>query len=280
MISGAIECAERGLLSQDLISDLDLRFDSVSGMLKLLNQMVKREGLGDILADGPKNIADKLGAQAAACFMRFKGQPLPLHEPRWKTGMGLGYAISPTGAEHMANIHDPMYASEDAPTFAGAKNMGILEPVDTLELSPAKARLWVYLTLNKSIHNCVCICSFMPYSLGHIVRLVGAVTGWNLSDLELLKVSERGLSMAKAFNAREGFTADDDNLPGWIFESLERGTLKGQSIDKQKFHDTRNLVYNMLGWDRQLAAPKRWKLFELGLDWVAQDLEKQGYLTE
>jgi aldehyde:ferredoxin oxidoreductase len=120
----------------------------------------------------------------------------------------------------------------------------------------------------------------MPYSLDHIVRLVSAVTGWNLSDWELLKVSERGLSMARAFNAREGFTADDDNLPGRIFEPLESGALKGQSIDEQKFYDTRNLVYDMLGWDRKLAAPKRWKLYELGLDWLTEDLEKQGYLTE
>lgn len=67
-----------------------------------------------------------------------KGQPLPLHEPRWKTAMGLGYALSPTGAEHMANIHDSMYVSEEAPAFVNAQNLGILEPVDTLRTHSSK----------------------------------------------------------------------------------------------------------------------------------------------
>jgi len=280
MISGAIECAEKGLVPADLINGLDLRFGSAEGVMRLLDQIVNREGLGDILADGPKSLAKKLGDEAASCFLHVKGQPLPLHEPRWKTAMGLGYVLSPTGPEHMANIHDPMYVSEEAPTFAGAQNLGILEPVDTLEFTPAKARLWVYMTLNKSMNNSLCVCSFMPYSFDHIVDQVKAVTGWNVSSWELMKASERALSMARAFNAREGFTPDDDVLPDRFFEPLESGPLKGQAIDRQQFYETRTLVYDMLGWDRRSAAPKRWKLYELGLDWLVEQLENQGCLTD
>lgn len=280
MVSGAIECAERGLLPQDLIGDFDLRFGSAAGMLKLLDQVVKREGLGDILAEGPQNIADKLGEEAAACFMHVKGQPFPLHEPRWKAGMGIGYALSVTGAEHMTNIHDNMYASEDAPTFAAVQNMGILESVDSQELSPRKARLWIYMMLNRSIHNHVGICSFMPYSLDQILDQVKGVTGWNASTWELMKISERSFSMARAFNAREGFTSEEDVLPERCFEPMEGGILKGQVIDRQQFYETRDLVYDMLGWDRQSASPKRWKLYELGLDWLVDDLDKQGILKE
>ena len=280
MISGAIECAEKGLVPADLINGLDLRFGSAEGVMRLLDQIVNREGLGDILADGPKSLAKKLGDEAASCFLHVKGQPLPLHEPRWKTAMGLGYVLSPTGPEHMANIHDPMYVSEEAPTFAGAQNLGILEPVDTPELTPAKARLWVYMTLNKSMNNSLCVCSFMPYSFDHLVDQVKAVTGWNVSSWELMKASERALSMARAFNAREGFTPDDDVLPDRFFEPLESGPLKGQAIDRQQFYETRTLVYDMLGWDRRSAAPKRWKLYELGLDWLVEQLENQGCLTD
>lgn len=276
MISGAMECAERGLLPADLVGDLDLKFGAARGLMDLLNQIIQRESLGDILADGPKKIAEKLGAEAASYFMQVKGQPFPLHEPRWKVGMGIGYALSSTGAEHMTNIHDNMYATEDSPAFAGAQNMGILDPLESTELSPAKARMWTYMMLNRSISNNVCVCSFMPYSLDQIVAQVKAVTGWNVSSWELMKVSERSISMARAFNALAGFTSEDDALPKRCFEPLQGGTLKGEALDRQQFDETRNLIYDMLGWDRQSAAPKRWKLYELGLDWAVSKLEKQG----
>lgn len=274
MISSAMECAEKGLLPPELISDLDLHFGSTEGMLSLLDLIVNRQGLGDILAEGPKGLEEKLGKEASSCFHHIKGQPVPLHEPRWKTGMGLGYALSPTGAEHIANIHDHLYASEEAPTFAEAKKMGILDPVDALELSPAKARLWVYMTLAKSMSNSVCLCVFMPYNIDQIAETVKAVTEWNVSTWELLKATERALNMARAFNAREGFNADDDILPHRFFEPLEGGALEGKSIDRQQFYEIRNLVYDMLGWDRETAWPKPWKLYELGLDWVVEELEK------
>jgi aldehyde:ferredoxin oxidoreductase len=141
MISGAMECAEKGLLPQELIKGLDLRFGSAQGLLGLLEQIVNREGLGDILAEGPRGAIERLGEEVAPCFLHVKGQPVPLHEPRWKTGMGLGYALSPTGADHMHNIHDPFYADEESPAVNAVRNMGILDAVDPYELSPAKARL-------------------------------------------------------------------------------------------------------------------------------------------
>jgi aldehyde:ferredoxin oxidoreductase len=278
MISGAMECAEKGLLPPDLIHGLDLRFGSAQGLLGLLEQIVNREGLGDILAEGPKGVADRLGNEVACYFLHVKGQPLPLHEPRWKAGMGLGYALSPSGAEHMHNIHDPVYANEESPSFNAARNMGILDAVDTFELSPAKARLFVYMLLNKSVNNSLALCSFMPYSLDMMVEQVKAATGWNVSNWELLKATERALAMGRAFNAREGFTAADDVLPDRFFEPLGGGPLKGKKLERDQFFETRAMAYDMLGWDRQTAAPKRWKLYELGLDWVVEDLEKHGVL--
>ena len=278
MISGAMECAEKGLLPPDLIHGLDLRFGSAQGLLGLLEQIVNREGLGDILAEGPKSVADRLGNEVASYFLHVKGQPLPLHEPRWKAGMGLGYVLSPSGAEHMHNIHDPVYANEESPSFNAARNMGILDAVDTFELSPAKARLFVYMLLNKSVNNNLALCSFMPYSLDMMVEQVKAATGWNVSNWELLKATERALAMGRAFNAREGFTTADDVLPDRFFEPLEGGPLKGKKLERDQFFETRAMAYDMLGWDRQTGAPKRWKLYELGLDWVVDDLEKHGVL--
>ena len=86
--------------------------------------------------------------------------------------------------------------------------------------------------------------------------------------------------MARAFNALQGFTPKDDDLPERCFEPLQGGTLEGQAIDRQQFYETRNLIYDVLGWEQQSAAPKRWKLYELGLDWVATMLEKQGIFKD
>ncbi len=119
----------------------------------------------------------------------------------------------------------------------------------------------------------------MPYGLDHIVEQVRSVTGWNVSSWELMKISERSINLAQAFNVREGFTSKDDILPDRFFEPMEGdGALKGQAMDRKEFYETRNLIYEMLGWDRQSAAPKRSKLYELGLGWVVEDLEKRGLI--
>lgn len=280
MISGSMEAAEKGLLPAELLDGLDLRFGSAEGLLGLLQRIADRQGLGDILAEGPYGVAVKLGEEVAAHILHVKGQPLPLHEPRWKTGMGIGFAISPTGADHMHNMHDAVYANEESPAFGAVRNMGILDAVDTFQLGPGKARLFVYMMLNKSVNNSLAMCSFMPYSLDMLVDQVKSVTGWNFSNWELLKATERSLAMARAFNTMAGFTAEDDILPERFFEPLQGGTLKGKALDHAEFYATRDIVYDMLGWDRQTASPKSWKLYELGLDWVAAELECKGQLVD
>jgi aldehyde:ferredoxin oxidoreductase len=268
--AGAMECAEKGLIPPQFLDGIDLRFGSAEGLLTLVEQIGRREGLGDILADGMPGIVEKLGEEAAGYMMHVKGQPLPLHEPRWKPAMGIGYAISPTGADHMHNIHDPVYANDQVPAFDPARNLGILDGIDTLDLNPPKARLFVYMMLNKSAMNNLNLCAFMPYSFDMIVQQVAAVTGWNFSNWELMKATERSLDMARVFNMREGFTAEDDDLPRRFFEPLEGGALKGKHLDPVEFYAIRDLVYQMLGWDTKTGAPKPWKLYELGLDWLVE----------
>lgn len=270
MIAGALECASKNLLSAELTDGLDLQFGSVDGMLGLLVQICEQEGLGKILSQGPQKAVEILGKETEPYFIHVKNQPLPYQEPRWKKGMGIGYALSPTGAEHMANIHDVLYAAEEAPTFAGAKNMGIMEALDPSSLGAPKARLWAYMGINKSIHNILCICSFMPYSFDHITEAVQAVTGWNISSWEVMKVSERCFNMTRWFNIREGFSSEDDRLPDRIYEPLENGALKGEYIDKDAFRETVNLTYAMLGWDEKTGIPSKGKLLELDLGWLME----------
>jgi aldehyde:ferredoxin oxidoreductase len=204
--------------------------------------------------------------------MHVKGQPVPFHEPRGKVGVGLGYSVSPTGADHMEIPHDTFWASEAG--IALLRPLGILGPVDVLDLGPRKVRLFIYLQQYWNLLNSLGICVFTakpfgPHTLNSIVDYVKAVTGWETSLFDLLKVSERYSAMARIFNLRDGFTVKDDILPDRFFQPMEGGTLKGKKIDREEFLKALETYYEMMGWDPETGVPKRVKLDELDLDWLS-----------
>ena len=113
-------------------------------------------------------------------------------------------------------------------------------------------------------------------SLLQIVDIVRSVTGWRTSLFELLKAGERGITMARAFNCREGFSSAHDTLPERFFEPIREGNLKGHMIDRQQFEEAKRLYYGMMGWDKN-GVPTQAKLEELGVGWIwDQLLNKSG----
>jgi aldehyde:ferredoxin oxidoreductase len=106
-----------------------------------------------------------------------------------------------------------------------------------------------------------------------MTELVNGATGWNLSVWELMKVGERALVLARAFNAREGFTAKDDYLPERFYNGVSTGPLKDKGIDKKAMKQAIRLYYEMSGWDPVSAAPTAAKLHELDLSWVVEELD-------
>lgn len=271
LIAFAMECYENGILKKGDTGGIDLRFGNVEAMIKMVEMIAKREGFGDILADGMSSAAEKFGKGADRFAMHVKGMPLPFHEPRGKTGVGLGYAVSPTGPDHMEIPHDPFWATEAG--IALLRPLGILEPVDVFDLGPKKVRLFIYLQQYWDLLNSLGICMFTakpmgPHTINEIVDYVKAVTGWETSLFDLLKVGERHANMARIFNLREGFTSKDDTLPGRLFNPMEGGTLKGKKIDKEQFSKAIETYYQMMGWDPETGVPKKEKLAELDLDWL------------
>ena len=197
-----------------------------------------------------------------------------MHEPRYKFALGLGYAISPTGADHVHNIHDTAYESEVG--LEDVLSLGILEPLPKDDLSPKKVRLMKYHTEFSLLKNMLGMCLFLPFSANRTVDIVNAVTGWETSLFELMKAAERGMAMARAFNAREGFTAKDDYMPDRFFEPFTSGPLKGVAHKRHEFRAAVETFYDMSGWDHELAAPTRARYEELDLGWVADELERHG----
>jgi aldehyde:ferredoxin oxidoreductase len=269
VIAFAMECFEHGLLTPRDTGGLNLLFGNGPAMLQMIKQIALRQGLGALLSEGIARASKTIGPETEEFALHIKGQELPMHEPRWKQGMGVGFSMSPTGADHCHNMHDSAYARL-TPLLEQVKAMGILEPLPINELSPAKIRLLIYNSLWMHFLNCAVCCYFVMVSglvgFERMAQLVSAVTGWNTSVFELVKVGERAATLARAFNLREGLTSDDDNMPQRFFTPHISGPLQGIALDREAFHKAKELYYDMMGWPG--GSPSLSKLAELGIEWV------------
>jgi len=231
-------------------------------MLQLLELIAARQGIGDLLAEGTKRAAERIGGGAEQFAVHVKGQELPYHDPRIQHGLGLGYAVSYTGADHMHNAFDGSYEHESG--LGGVRNLGVLEPMPATWLGPDKVRAVIYGSLRRHLDNCLCLCNFLPYRNDQVVEAVRAVTGWDTNVWELWKAAERLVTMARAFNVRQGFTPADDRLPPRMAEPLGPGA----PIDPAAVEAALPLYYEMQGWDPFTGVPRAAKLYELGIGWV------------
>ena len=269
-IAFAMECFENGILTEKDTGGIELRFGNAEAMMKMVEMIGRREGLGDILAEGAKRAAEKIGGGASQYAMHIKGQELPMHDPRGKVGLGIGYAVSPTGADHMHNIHDPEWMRVNPTMLA----FGIQEPLDPHDLGLSKVRSFWYLVNWQHFKNCAIACMFLPYDPNRMAELVSAVTGWNTNAWELEKVGERALALARLFNAREGFTAKDDFVPERLYTGVSSGPRQGKGLDREAFQEAIKSYYGMAGWDAETASPTAAKLAELDLAWAIPELDK------
>ena len=277
-ISFAMDCREQGLLPADWVDGLDLRFGNAGLMMKLIEDTAYRRGLGKHLAKGVRAMARELGPAAERLAVHTKGQEVPLHDARGKAAVGLGYALVEKGADHLVSGFDILYERQDHPGLLSVAPLGILEPMGVLDMGPKKVRLFVYLSCYWSFYNCASVCNFafIPRSIttsSELVELVKGITGWETSLWELMKAGERAINMARAFNAREGFSRKEDTLPERFFQPLEgEGPLKGFHLDRKAFEEALDLYYAMMNWDPEKAKPTRAKLIELDIDWVWEHL--------
>ena len=267
-ISFAMECFENGLLSKEDTGGVDLSFGNAEAMVKMVEMIGERKGIGDLLAEGVKRAAERIGNGAEKFAVHVKGQEVPMHEPRLKRGLGLGYAVSPTGADHVHNIHDTWLAPEIPKRY---KSLGILEAVPVEDFGPRKIRLFKYVMIWRSLNNCLVMCLFPPWSVQKKVDIVRSVTGWNTTAFELMKVSERAINLARIFNIREGFTEEDNWLPLRFFHPKASGALSSTAVDSKKLRKAKTTYYGMMGWDKQ-GVPTQTKLEELDIAWAADEI--------
>jgi len=272
-LSFAMECFEKGLITIEDTGGYELEFGNKDILLPLIKQTAYREGFGAKLALGSRALGRELGAESEEALLQVKGQELPAHDPRFKTGVGLQYAISAHGADHWAAQHDVLYREKDSGPMRSIAPLGITEPVSITDLSAEKVRLFYYTHLLTMMYDCLGICVFGYISrsmipLDKLVGLVEAVTGWKTSLWELMKAGERVSVMMRAFNAREGLNKKDDLLPARLYQKVASGPLKGSpGIDPGEFNRALDIFYQMAGYDEK-GVPGTGKLSELGLEWI------------
>ena len=270
VIAFAMECFEEGILTEADTGGRPLRFGDADGMLLIIEEIVHRSGLGEILSQGVKKASEQLGRGAEKFAFHIKGQEMALHDGRGKTGVALGFALSPTGADHLESPHDNAFAAD----ITNLLPLGIYEPVNPLTTDYAKVRYFSLAQKAWGLNNCYGICNFCSVPIhamtfSKLVDVVRAITGWDTSLFEILRVAERSNVMARAFNNREGFRPEDDRVISRWHEALRKGPLKGQCIDEREFRQALGLYYELSGWDGE-GKPTSGKLVDLNLEWLME----------
>lgn len=269
-IAWAMECYERGLLNREDTGGIELRFGDAEAMVETVELMGKREGFGRVLSQGSRAAARQIGRGTEQFAVQIKGQEVPMHEPRVKYGLSVGYAVSPTGADHNHNFHDTDYTTEEA--IEPLKPFGITRPLPATELSEEKMRLAAVEIPWSVVNNMMGFCGFIFFTFDRprLVELMAAVTGWDITLHELLRAGERAYTMARIFNLREGFSRADDTLPQIFTKPFQKGPAKGNFINPLEFGAALEAFYRQMGWDAD-GVPTQRRLEELEIGWVTQE---------
>jgi aldehyde:ferredoxin oxidoreductase len=274
-IAFAMDCYEKGILSQQDTDGLELTFGNYDVLPILVEKIANREGIGDLLAEGSKRYADQLGDKAKPLFMGVKGQEFPAHMPQQKPGLGIVYSVNPYGADHQSTEHDTMIAIRGNPFKGRTDLVGDYDHyTDSTIIDENKIRYMFDGQCFYAINNSFNLCTFawgmawQLYGPNHIIELCKYGIGWNTDMKELLETGERCLNMMRHFNAREGFTREHDVLPERVFKPIPEGPGKGTGINKEDFSKGQEMYYKIAGWDEKTGNPTEKTLKKLKLDWL------------
>jgi aldehyde:ferredoxin oxidoreductase len=259
-IGFAMELYEKGIITDKETGGLELKFGNHAAMIEMLRSIAYQEGLGEILGQGTKKAAGKIGHGSMDFAMQVKGLEMPAYDVRGAKAHGLNYATAYTGADHNRG-----YAFQE---IFGDPNP---EKVDRLAIK-GKGRLTKWNQDVRSVTcDCATMCAFLldmavpAVACQNTADLVNAATGLNLTPEEIEKIGERLNNVAKLFNIDEGFTRKDDSFPKRLMtETIKAGASAGQLISQADLDAMLDEYYSERGWDKS-GTPTPAKLKELGI---------------
>ncbi len=258
----AMECFENGIVTESDTDGIKLTWGNAEAMIAMTEKMISREGFGDILADGVKIAAEKIGKGAAEFAMHVGGQEPGLHNALFLPSRGTGFVCDPTPGRHTAA---PMARIDGGPgQFAPYPELKF-EEFDRYAYSgkgPVSATASNYLQVGASTG--VCLMPMMFFGNFPLVEFFNAVTGWDLDIAEVLTTGARIQTLRQSFNIREGIQVSDVKLPERMLgrPPQEEGPVAGVTLDV----DNLAREYRQaMGWDPDSGIPDENTLEKLGL---------------
>ena len=256
-IAYAMYLYEKGILSRDR-AGMEIKWGDGQTIVRLVEMIINRKGIGELLGAGVKKMAEELGADPETAA-HVKGLEIPMHDPRAYSGEAISYATGPRGACHLKG---DFYGAG-----AGIPELGIprTDRFQSAGIAVPAAKFQSF----KDMFDSLLLCKFAPLSPSVIAEILSAITGWSFTPTDLITAGDRSINLKRAINNRLGITPKDDKLPRINLQVVNEGGIAGRSPDMavmlKEFYDFRK-------WDWNTGKPAKEKLLELGLDFVAKDL--------
>ncbi|HJX23836.1 MAG TPA: aldehyde ferredoxin oxidoreductase family protein [Candidatus Bathyarchaeia archaeon] len=259
LIALAMELSEKGYIDPKLLRGLDLKFGNPQALTELTWRTAYRSGIGNDIAEGGIKFATKY--KAPELFMGVRGQGLPAYDPRGIQGMGLSYATSNRGGCHLRGY---MTAAEVVGEVCGEKIK--LDPLKT----EGKAKWTKIFQDLYAVVDSMIVCKFNTFAVGanEFAPQLSAITGWNYTPDDIMKIGERIYNLERAFNVRENTGLEVDTVPKrFLEEPLPEGPKKGNVL---RLGEMLGEYYQLRGWVD--GKPTKAKLMELGLTKAAEEV--------
>lgn len=260
VIAFAFECFEKGVIDREMVGR-SLSWGSVEDAAYLMDLIARREGIGDLLAEGVRSAAEHFGEGSHKYAIHTKGLEWSAYESRWAPSQMLAYATADVGAHH---------------NRAWAITYDVAVGRDTLE---GKAEKTVELQHLRPLFDTLGICRFpwveIDFDVEHYEAMFRLVTGMDYSWEDMLRVSERIWNLNRAFNMKHvpGFDRECDSVPDRFFEEeVPTGPARGHRLPRERFEELLDRYYELRGWNAG-GLPTAETLKELGLDFVVDELE-------
>jgi aldehyde:ferredoxin oxidoreductase len=247
-IACAMELFEEGAITKKE-AGCTLRFGDGDALVDMMSKIGRREGFGDVLAEGAARVAERFGRPDL--FMGVKKQEFPAYDPRGVLGMGVQYATSNRGACHVRGY------------MIAAEVLGVPEKLDPLRPDGKAAMNIAFQDLTAALDSSG-ICLFVTFSIGapELTAMLKTATGFDYDEQSVMLAGERIWNLERLFNQRAGFTRKDDNLPKrMLTEPLPDGPAKGSTVPLDMMLEE---YYKLRGWNEQ-GRPTEQKLTALGL---------------
>lgn len=264
-IAFAIECFEHGLIGKKDTDGIELKWGDMDAILKMIDKTARREGFGNILAEGSRRAAQRIGKNAHDYTVEVKGLELPLHDPRGGGhGQGLAYAVSPIGASHNQHLAHDIEAN-----VISFPEIGLPGGYEATR-SEGKAEVTVICENGGMVRNSAIVCYFVLYSINmdDVVDMLNATTGFDYNLKEWMECGERIWLLKRGLNNLMGARAADDRLPKRILTPLKEGPAAGSVPDLELMLKE---YYKLRALDAE-GRPTRDKLLSLGLSELAARL--------